>query len=55
MDKFLVDTNVLSEFWRTQQPNLNVKRWLEAADPRSLFASVFPRNGRNRRIGFMAD
>jgi predicted nucleic acid-binding protein len=36
---FLVDTNVVSEFIRPQ-PDSRVMRWLEAADPESLFASV---------------
>ena len=40
MNGYLVDTNVLSEFARPQQPDPKVKKWLEAADPRSLFASV---------------
>jgi predicted nucleic acid-binding protein len=40
MNRYLVDTNVLSEFGRPQQPHPKVKKWLEAADPRSFFASV---------------
>jgi predicted nucleic acid-binding protein len=36
---FLSDTNVVSEFIRPQ-PDAWVIRWLEAADPESLFASV---------------
>jgi predicted nucleic acid-binding protein len=39
VDGFLIDTNVISEFVRPE-PNLQVIRWLEAADPESLFASV---------------
>ena len=39
MSGFLVDTNVVSEFIRPQ-PDSRVIRWLEAADPESLFASV---------------
>ena len=39
MSGFLVDTNVVSEFIRPQ-PDPRVIRWLEAADPESLFASV---------------
>jgi toxin FitB len=35
----LIDTNVVSEFVRPE-PNLQVIRWLEAADPECLFASV---------------
>jgi predicted nucleic acid-binding protein len=35
----LIDTNVVSEFIKPQ-PDSNVIRWLEAADPESLFASV---------------
>jgi predicted nucleic acid-binding protein len=40
MNGYLVDTNVLSEFGRSRQPDPKVKQWLEAADPRSLLASV---------------
>jgi predicted nucleic acid-binding protein len=36
---FLVDTNVISEFIKPQ-PDSNVMKWLEAADPESLFVSV---------------
>jgi predicted nucleic acid-binding protein len=36
---FLVDTNVISEFIRPQ-PDSRVIRWLDAADPESLFVSV---------------
>jgi predicted nucleic acid-binding protein len=36
---FLVDTNVISEFIKPQ-PDLQVIRWLDAADPESLFVSV---------------
>ena len=36
---FLIDTNVVSEFVRPD-PSLQVRRWVEAADPESLFASV---------------
>jgi predicted nucleic acid-binding protein len=36
---FLIDTNVISEFIKPQ-PDSQVIRWLEAADPESLFASV---------------
>ena len=39
MSGFLVDTNVVSEFIRPQ-PDSRVIRWLEAANPESLFASV---------------
>lgn len=39
MSGFLVDTNVVSEFIRPQ-PDARVIRWLEAANPESLFASV---------------
>lgn len=39
MSGFLVDTNVISEFIKPQ-PDSQVIRWLEAADPESLFASV---------------
>lgn len=40
MNGFLLDTNVLSEFnWRGG-PDQRVKRWLEAADLGSLYASV---------------
>jgi predicted nucleic acid-binding protein len=41
MSGFLLDTNVISEFARPDnQPEPRVKRWLEAADPDALFASV---------------
>jgi predicted nucleic acid-binding protein len=40
MNGFLVDTNVLSEFGKTREPDANVRRWVETADPGSLFASV---------------
>jgi predicted nucleic acid-binding protein len=36
---YLVDTNVISEFIKPQ-PDANVIRWLDAAVPGSLFASV---------------
>jgi predicted nucleic acid-binding protein len=36
---FLVDTNVISEFVRPQ-PDSHVIRWLDAAEPETLFASV---------------
>jgi len=36
---FLVDANVISEFIKPQ-PDSNVLKWLEAADPESLFVSV---------------
>jgi predicted nucleic acid-binding protein len=40
MTGFLLDTNVLSEFNRRGDPNPRVKKWLEAADTGSLYASV---------------
>lgn len=40
MSGFLLDTNVLSEFNRRGAPDERVKRWLEAADTESLYASV---------------
>ncbi len=40
MTGFLLDTNVLSEFSRTGDPDRNVDRWLRAAHDESLFASV---------------
>jgi predicted nucleic acid-binding protein len=40
MTGFLVGTNVLSEFGKSREPNPEVKQWLEAANPQSLFASV---------------
>ncbi len=40
MNGYLLDTNVLSEFSRRGGPNERVKKWLEAADPDSLYASV---------------
>ena len=39
MNGFLVDTNVISEFVKPQ-PDLRVVKWLEVADPESLFAGV---------------
>ena len=40
MSGFLLDTNVLSEFNRAGLPEQRVRRWLEAADTESLYASV---------------
>ncbi|MFN0106432.1 MAG: PIN domain-containing protein [Bryobacteraceae bacterium] len=40
MIRFLLDTNVLSEFSRTGEPNRHVDRWLKSAEEESLFASV---------------
>ena len=40
MSGFLLDTNVLSEFARTGQPNQHVDRWLKTTAEESLFASV---------------
>lgn len=41
MTGFLLDTNVLSEFSRSiLPPDQNVKRWMEAAHPDTLFTSV---------------
>ena len=40
MSGFLLDTNVLSEFNRRGEPDQHVRRWLEAADTESLYASV---------------
>jgi predicted nucleic acid-binding protein len=40
MSRFLLDTNILSEFNRQGDPNPLVKQWLEAADTGSLYASV---------------
>jgi predicted nucleic acid-binding protein len=38
---FLLDTNVLSEFSRSAiPPDRNVKRWVESANPETLFTSV---------------
>ena len=39
MSGFLVDTNVISEFIKPR-PEERVIRWLDAADPQTLFASV---------------
>jgi toxin FitB len=36
---FLVDTNVISEFVRSQ-PDSHILQWLDAAEPENLFASV---------------
>ena len=40
MNGFLVDTNVLSEFSRSGQPNQAVKSWLRSTPESLLFASV---------------
>ena len=40
MTGFLLDTNVLSEFARTGEPDQHVDRWLKATAEESLFASV---------------
>lgn len=40
MSGFLLDTNVLSEFNRRGEPDPHVHKWLEAADPDSLYVSV---------------
>ncbi len=40
MSGFLLDTNVLSEFSRRRGPDRGVRDWLEAAEPRSLYANV---------------
>jgi len=41
MSGYLLDTNVISEFARPDnKPDPQVKAWLEAADPDSLYASV---------------
>jgi hypothetical protein len=37
---FLLDTNVLSEFARTGQPDRHVDLWLKTTAEESLFASV---------------
>ena len=39
MSGFLVDTNVISEFTKPR-PESRVIRWLDAADPESMFVSV---------------
>ena len=39
-DRFLLDTNVLSEFNRTGKPDENVRQWLDAVAPESLFVSI---------------
>ncbi len=39
MTGFLLDTNVLSEFARTGQPDRHVDRWLQTTPEESLFAS----------------
>ncbi|MCC6586460.1 MAG: type II toxin-antitoxin system VapC family toxin [Bryobacterales bacterium] len=39
MSAFLIDTNVISEFVKPQ-PNIQVIRWLDDADPNALFVSV---------------
>ena len=37
---FLLDTNVISEFNRIGNPNEQVRQWLDAAPPDSLYVSV---------------
>jgi hypothetical protein len=37
---FLIDTNVLSEFSRTGEPNRSVSIWLRAVPPDLFYASV---------------
>jgi toxin FitB len=39
-DRFLLDTNVISEFNRIGRPNEHVSQWLDAAPPDSLYVSV---------------
>jgi toxin FitB len=39
-DRFLLDTNVLSEFNRTGKPNENVRKWLDTVAPELLFVSI---------------
>ncbi len=39
MNGHLIDTNVISEF-SNQSPCLEVREWLESADPETLFVSV---------------
>lgn len=40
MSRFLLDTNVISEFNRTGRPDERVKQWLDTVDPNSLYVSV---------------
>ena len=40
MTKFLVDTNVLSEFSRTGSPDQRVRNWLDGVPSDSLYVSV---------------
>ena len=40
MTGFLLDTNVLSEFARTGEPDRRVDRWLKTTAEESFFASV---------------
>ena len=41
MTEFLLDTNVISEFARSDnKPDQRVKAWLEAVVPQSLYISV---------------
>jgi predicted nucleic acid-binding protein len=39
-ERFLLDTNVLSEFIRVGKPNEHVKQWLDAVPEDSLYVSV---------------
>lgn len=40
MKGYLLDTNVLSEFNRSVDPDPRVVQWLESADAASLYVSV---------------
>ena len=40
MTGFLLDTNVLSEFARTGEPDRHVARWIKTTAEESLLASV---------------
>jgi hypothetical protein len=50
---FLLDTNVLSEFSRTGEPNPRVRAWLRAVPPELLYASVVTTAEIKRGIEFL--
>lgn len=52
--RYLLDTNVLSETVRVH-PNLNVKKWLQASSPETLFISVLTLGEIRRGIEKLGD
>ena len=56
MTKFLLDTNVLSEFSRSAAPpDVHVKKWIESIDPAALFTSVLSLGEIRRGIELLPD